>query len=273
MESGQSGYASELEKRLYNELRALAGEEKRLCIAFSGGVDSALLVKLGCNAGLEVYAVTFDSTLQPFGDTQLAESQARSYGAHHVVLHADPLADEAVRNNRRTRCYRCKYTLFSALREFAEQKGIEKVLDGTNADDYEVFRPGLQALGELCIESPLARCGVTKEQVRGLAAAIGLDVAARPSSPCLATRFPYDTVLTDAALARVGQAEQKLHGAGFSVVRVRSHDHLARIEVPTDDFARLCEKGAEIDRILRSLGFQQVTMDLAGYRSGSFDEH
>lgn len=258
---------AEIEK----ELSALARGGK-LCIAFSGGVDSALLVKLACGLGLDVHAVTFDSTLQPVGDAARAAAQAASYGARHVILRVDPLTDPAVRENSRERCYRCKYALFAALREYARAHEIGAVLDGTNAGDLKEYRPGLRALRELSIESPLAKLGLDKPAVRAVGLEIGLDVANRPSSPCLATRFPYGAVLTPEALERCGLAEARLREAGFDTARVRVHGDLARIELLPAQIPLAAEKSAEIGGMLRRLGYRFVTLDLEGYRSGCYDK-
>lgn len=242
-----------------------------LCVAFSGGVDSSLLVKLACGAGIPVHAVTFDSTLQPAADAPQAAKQAASYGVKHVLLRCDPLSDEVVRMNRKERCYRCKYALFARLREYAAEQGFAAVIDGTNADDLSEYRPGLRALRELSIVSPLAELGITKAMVREFAAEIGLDVAKKPSSPCLATRFPYDTLLTEQELSRAGKAEELLRGFGFLTVRARVHGELLRIEVPLEQLAQAVQCAGELVPAMRALGFSQVTLDLAGFRSGSFD--
>lgn len=256
---------------LEKELSALAKGGK-LCIAFSGGADSALLVKLACGLGLDVHAVTFDSTLQPAEDAPRAAAQAASYGARHIILRVDPLADPAVGENSRERCYRCKYALFAALREYARAHGIDAVLDGTNAGDLAEYRPGLRALRELFIESPLAKLGLDKPAVRAMGLEIGLDVANRPSSPCLATRFPYGTILTPEALERCGRAESLLHSAGFATARVRVHGDLVRVELLRDQIPPAAQKAAEISGMLRSLGYRFVTLDLDGYRSGCYDK-
>lgn len=256
--------------KLTAHLKQLA-DGRRICIAFSGGVDSALLVKAACDADLDVCAVTFRSTLQPQGETEQAAKQAAAYGARHVILDIDPLSVPEVKSNSRERCYHCKRALFRALDEFSLKEGYASVADGTNADDLNQYRPGLKALRELGISSPLADLGFTKGDVRAMAEAIGLDVAARPSSPCLATRFPYGTDLTPEALARVGRAENALHALGLPIVRVRVLDTAARIEVPYDAMGTLAAAAREAGRALRAEGFSYVMMDLAGYRSGSFD--
>lgn len=261
-----------MRENLTARLLELGGAQKKLCLAFSGGSDSALLLRLACDAGLIVTAVTFDSTLQPAGETRRAEQQARECGAMHFVLSLDPLADERVRQNSRDRCYHCKHALFSALCAYAQAHDAGVVLDGTNADDLGEYRPGLRALGELGISSPLAELGIGKAQVRALSAQMGLATADKPSSPCLATRFPYDMPLESAALMRVSAAEETLHRRGFAVVRVRAHGLLARVELPPARFGDFLTVAPEIDSELKRLGFAQVTLDLAGFRSGSFDQ-
>ena len=256
---------------LKKELAPSAGNQK-LCIAFSGGVDSALLVKLACDAGIEVYAVTFDSVLQPIGNGAQAAAQARSYGARHEILWTDLLVDPKIRENSRERCYYCKYALFSALWDYAKKQGIHRVADGTNRDDFKEYRPGLRALKELSVESPLAKLGISKAMVREMAAGIGLDAAKRPSSPCLATRFPYGISLTEEALQRCGNGEKVLHEMGFPVVRLRVHGDLARIEVPKTDFLKAVRAAEEINGALQQFGYQYITLDLEGYRSGCFDK-
>lgn len=256
---------------LKNELASPSGNHK-LCIAFSGGVDSALLVRLACDAGMDVYAVTFDSILQPMGNGIQAAAQARSYGASHEILWTDLLADPKIRENSRERCYYCKYALFSALWDYAKSHGIYRVADGTNGDDLKEYRPGLRALKELSVESPLAKLGIPKSMVREMAKEIGLDAASRPSSPCLATRFPYGTSLTEAALQRCGSGENLLHELGFPVVRLRVHGDLARVEVPETELLKAVQAAGKINAALRQIGYQYIALDLEGYRSGCFDK-
>lgn len=256
--------------KLQQKLTALS-ESGKLCVAFSGGVDSALLVKLACDAGLEVFAVTFDSTLQPASNRESAAAQAAGYGALHEVLWVDPLSQPRVRENNRERCYDCKHALFTALIRYAGERGMTHVLDGTNRDDLDEYRPGLRALRELGIHSPLAELGLRKAQVRELAAQVGLDVAQRPSSPCLATRFPYGALLTPEALQQCARGEAALQALGFPVVRLRVHDLLARVEVPGERLADAVENAQKIEECLRTLGYRYVTLDLAGYRSGCYD--
>ena len=181
-------------ERELSELMDRYGRED-VCLAFSGGVDSSLLLKLACDSAAKyhttVWAVTFDTMLHPACDMENARRVARELNASHVVLTVDELEQEELRRNPVDRCYLCKRRLFSDLKKFAEEKGCSTILDGTNEDDLHVYRPGIRALRELGIVSPLALCGMTKQEVKELAARLGISAASRPSPPCMATRLPY----------------------------------------------------------------------------------
>ena len=181
-------------ERELSELMDRYGRED-VCLAFSGGVDSSLLLKLACDSAAKyhttVWAVTFDTMLHPACDMENARRVARELNASHVVLTVDELEQEELRRNPVDRCYLCKRRLFSDLKKFAEEKGCSTILDGTNEDDLHVYRPGIRALRELGIVSPLALCGMTKQEVKELAARLGISAASRPSTPCMATRLPY----------------------------------------------------------------------------------
>jgi uncharacterized protein len=242
-----------------------------LCIAFSGGVDSALLVRLASECKIQTITVTFDTVLHPSADLKQAAQIAKEYGVSHDVIFLDEMQNSKVSENAPDRCYHCKYMLFEKLKQYAREHGIDSVADGTNADDYLVYRPGLQALRELEIYSPLAECGITKDQVRQIAAQMGISVAKRPSTPCLATRFPYGTHLTIESLKKVETAEREIRDMGFYNVRVRCYQDLARIEVDSDAFAQFISEKDQIIRICSQQGFRYVTLDLEGFRSGSMD--
>lgn len=186
------------EKALLTQLDEIAKQD--LCLAFSGGVDSSLLLKLVMDAsakyGTKVYAVTFQTRLHPPCDLETATRVAKEVGAVHEVLFVDELEQEAIRYNPENRCYLCKHYLFGKLLEFARDHGVTQVLDGTNEDDLHVYRPGRKALREYGVISPLAACHVTKTEVKALAAKYGVSVAHRPSTPCMATRLPTGQKLT-----------------------------------------------------------------------------
>ena len=247
-----------------------------ICIAFSGGIDSSLLLQLAKEAAgkhkTQVYAVTFDTVLHPRSDIKAAKCVAMEMDVSHVVISVNELENEEILNNPRNRCYLCKKSLFQQLQQFAESKNVQYVLDGTNADDLLQYRPGLQALSELGIVSPLALTGFTKTEVRKWAAQLGISVAERPSSPCLATRLPYGGRIEIPLLKKIEKGEGQLRELGFHNVRIRVHGDVTRIEVDKEAFLPLIEKQEEIIHTLKVLGFCYITLDLEGFRSGSMDE-
>lgn len=254
-------------------MKELAKED--ICLAFSGGVDSSLLLKLAADAaagtGKRVYAVTFDSRLHPSCDLKIARRVAGELGGVHEMIVVDELEQKEIRHNPVNRCYLCKRHLFSKLREFAEKKGIRHILDGTNEDDMHVYRPGIRALKELGIISPLAELHITKDQVKKMAGDLGVSVATRPSTPCMATRLPYDTEIDYDVLERIAEGEAYLRSIVPGNIRLRLHGGIARLEVDKDAFGRVLEMKAEITGKLKGLGFEYVTLDLEGFRSGSMD--
>lgn len=254
--------------------------KKLVCLAFSGGVDSSLLLKLACAAarrqGTKVWAVTFDTMLHPACDLENARKVAEEMDASHVVLLVDELEQEELRNNPVNRCYLCKRRLFLRLQEFAAQKGCSLLLDGTNADDLKEYRPGLAALKELGVKSPLAACGLTKKEVKALAEKYGISAASRPSAPCMATRLPYGASLDYDLLKRIEEGEEFLKKELFSEgkpgnVRLRVHGDTARLETDAGQFAAVLAKREKIAKRLKELGFTYITLDLEGFRSGSMD--
>ena len=244
-------------------------------LALSGGCDSALLLavlaRLRQEKAFPFFAVHIQTPLQTAEEAVRCRKLAVRFQVELVTVSPDVLALPAVCGNRRDRCYHCKKLIFTAVREVAEAHQIPLVIDGTNADDCLEYRPGRQALTELGIFSPLAEAGLTKREVRRLAAEYGLDEAFLPASACLATRFPYDVPLTPDALQRVAQAENFLRRFLSGHLRVRVHGDLARIEVEKQDFQSLLEVGNTVAEAFKKLGFSHTTLDLAGFRSGSFD--
>ena len=242
-------------------------------VAFSGGADSALLLRLASeHVPGRVLAVTAVSPLHPDGSH--AVEVARALGAEHRIVEVDPLADEAFRGNPPDRCYICKHRIFSAMFALARDEGLAHVIEGSNVDDLDEFRPGRRALTELGARSPLIEAGLAKADVRALSRELDLPTAARVSDTCLATRFPYGVELTHEALDRACRAEAILRPLVDGPLRVRVHGGTARIEVDPTQIPRISNPkvGARLDEQLRGLGFEQVTVDLAGYRSGSMDE-
>ena len=244
-------------------------------VAFSGGVDSSLLLKLAHEAaqktGKEVYAVTMQTRLHPVREIEEAKRVCEEIGAVHIVIAVDELEEAGIMNNPVERCYLCKKHLFLKMKERASDLGINVILEGTNEDDLHVYRPGIKALKELQIISPLAEAGLTKAEVRKMACEYGISVSSKPATPCIATRFPYGTELTYEKMARVEKGEAFLKEIGLHNVRVRVHDKLARIEIDESTFGEFLTHKKEIADYLKSLGFIYITLDLEGFRSGSMD--
>lgn len=245
----------------------------RLAVAFSGGADSTLLLyaALQVLAPGHVLALSATTVMHTGTESASAAALAAQLGAPHRVLEADTLSIPDVAGNTRQRCYACKRTLFEAMWRDARDHGFTVLADGTNADDETVYRPGLKALRELGVVSPLREAGLSKQDVYTLSEQLGLPTARKPATPCLATRVPYDTPLSEPVLRRIEAAEEEVHRRGFPVCRVRHHQDLARLEVPVRDIpALLAEKG--LPQALRALGYRHVAIDMEGFRSGSFDE-
>ena len=248
-----------------------------VALAFSGGVDSSLLLKMACDCageqGTKVYAVTFQTRLHPPCDLEAAKKIAEELKAEHVILQVDELEMEEICYNPENRCYLCKKNLFGHLKKFADEKGIPCLMDGTNEDDLHVYRPGLRALAEFGVESPLARCGVTKEEVQALAAEYGISAAGRPSTPCMATRLPYGSLLSYELLDRIAAGEEWMRGllGERTNIRLRVHGEIARIETDESGMELLLRERKNVVRKLQELGFPYITLDLEGFRSGSMD--
>lgn len=241
-----------------------------LCVAFSGGVDSSLLLRAACELTRNVHAVTLVTPFHSPAELEQAERTAAAYGAAHSVITMDEMPPEVMANPPE-RCYLCKKAIFTAVLAVAGRHGLAWVLDGTNADDLMEYRPGLRALRELGVRSPLAELGFSKDEVRRMAASLGLDIADKPSSPCFATRFPYGIPIDPGLLPGVEALEAAIRRLGPRVVRARVHGDTIRLEVMPQDFPAVLEHRGELLKTARSAGFDRLTLDLAGYRSGSFD--
>jgi uncharacterized protein len=265
MDENLKDKCSQLEKRL------LEIGKDGLCIAFSGGVDSTLLLDTAASLPINVTAVTFSSRLSPKTELVEAAALASSMGVQHYFLTFDELTNESILANPPDRCYHCKKFIFSSLKDFCKQNSLGAVADGTNADDLKQYRPGLRALRELEIYSPLAECGFTKAEVRAAASSAGLEVHSKPSAPCLATRVPYGTRLTDELLCKIETGEEALKSLGFLGCRLRAHGNIARVEVPISEFEKLINMREKIIPLLKKVGFVYITLDLEGFRSGSMD--
>lgn len=260
----------EKERRLESILRAA----ESVVLGYSGGVDSTLLLRksLDVLGAANVLAVTAASATYAAEEVDEATRLAETLGATHERLRSTELEDEGFLLNPPERCYYCKSDLYGDLVALASARGFRAVIDGSHAEDALDFRPGLKALDERGVLSPLKDAGFTKADIRELSRRLGLPTADKPANACLASRFPYGEAITTEKLGRVGRAERVLRDAGFPVARVRHHGNVARIEVPSEDRERLLGAAAEIVPRLKELGYVWIACDLEGYRSGSMNE-
>jgi uncharacterized protein len=243
-------------------------------VAFSGGVDSTFVLAAAQQAlGNKVFALTVKTPYIPEWELAEAIAYCKENGINHRIVHADILPE--IMNNPENRCYLCKRHLFILLREVAKKEGFNYLLDGTNFDDSAVYRPGLAALKELGIVSPLLENGITKTEIRHFSAKMGLPTAEKPSYACLLTRLPYNYPVKADELKRIEKAERFLVSMGYPSSRVRNHGNIARIEVEKERMADLlsAKETTKLISYFHSLGYEFITIDLEGYRSGSFDHN
>jgi len=252
-----------------SRMKSVISECGGAVIAFSGGVDSSLVCAVAQEVlGDNVVAVTAISPTYPPGEIEVAKKVAKRIGIKHKIITTNELEDKNFTKNPAERCYYCKSELLRKLDGVRKKLRFEKILDGTNRDDFSDFRPGLRAVEKFNVLSPLALAGMTKEDVRELAVKLGLPNADKPANPCLASRIPFGQKITRRKLQRIAKGEEFMRSLGFRVVRVRDHGDFARVEVGKDELKKAKKLERKIVAALKKLGYARAEIDPRGYRLG-----
>jgi len=264
-----------IKKEKLNNLRKILSEMESVLIAYSGGVDSTFLLKVAREElGNKVTAVTVKSKIHHLGEITDAKMMGQKFKVKHLFTDIDILSNKEFINNLPERCYICKKEIFGRIKEMTKELNLNFVADGSNYDDLDDYRPGMKAVRELEIRSPLQEALLTKDDIRLLSKEMNLPTWNKPSNSCLATRIPYGDEITLEKLKRIEEAEDFFHNLGIEQVRVRHYNKLAKIEVREEDMLLLMREDLRkkiIDK-LKQLGFIYITLDLQGYRSGSMNE-
>jgi uncharacterized protein len=264
-----------MDDKKINELKKILKEMESAIIAFSGGVDSSFLLTVAKKVlGKNIIAVTAKSPTYPKDELKDAKKIAKSLNCRHIIVDSNELEIEEFRNNPINRCYFCKKELFLKLISIKNRYKFNFVADGTNCDDLNKFRPGLEALKELGIRSPLADAKLTKKEIRKYSRLLNLSTWNKPAFACLSSRFPYGEEISKSKLKKIEKAENFLHSLGFKQIRVRYHYPIVRIEIEKEEIPRILQYNIreKIIKKLKKIEFEYITLDLEGYRSGSMDE-
>lgn len=266
---------TELEREKLNKLKKFFSDSKSAAIAFSGGVDSTFLVKVAHDVLKDkMVAVTLVSNTFPEREKNAAVEFCKKENISQIEIYYDELSIQGFSENPVDRCYICKKEIFSKIKAAALEKGINVICEGSNMDDTGDYRPGLKAIKELDIKSPLQVAELSKAEIRNISKELELPTWNKPSLACLATRFPYGEKITKEKLFMVGKGEQLLVELGFTQMRVRIHGTVARIELLPQDFERFMKDDVRsvVNEKFKEYGFSYVTLDIQGFRSGSMNE-
>jgi uncharacterized protein len=264
---------NELIQLKFEKLQTILKELKQVIVAFSGGVDSSFLAKVAYDVlGKNTIAITIDAPQLSKNELFEAQSIAKNIGIQHFIIPSELVSTEWFKTNPKNRCYICKKGSLELITQFCEEKKIKgQLLEGSNFDDLDDYRPGFKAVKEKSVLSPLVAAELTKQEIRILAKELQLDCWDKPASPCLATRIPIGEEVTSEKLEMISQSEEFIKSLGFRDIRVRLHSNIARIESDQKDIPKLLANAAKIANKLKSLGFIFVTIDLEGYKKGSMN--